>query len=116
MLSPYHPLQLALGFIVWAVWFSMIYGGLSVACAVAPAPPEQGAFTWINAALLVSTLLTTGLLLYWARICWRAARAGVDRDTPPQRLIVRLAAGVHLAAALATLSVGAVVIALPPCV
>ena len=116
MPSPYHPLQLALGLIVWAVWFSAIYGALSVACVLAPPPPAQGPFTWINATLLLCTLPVIALLLLWARQCWRAVEEGKGRDTPPRRLIVRVAAGVHLAGAIATLSVGLTLLVLPPCV
>lgn len=116
MLSPYHPMQLALGLIVWAVWFVVLYGGLSVACVLAPPPVEQGAYTWINGALLLGTLLVTALLLYWAYGCWKTARANIERDGASRRLIVRVAMGVHLAGALASFSVGAVVITLPPCV
>jgi hypothetical protein len=36
MLSITHPLQLVPGLIIWALWFIAIYGGLSVACALAP--------------------------------------------------------------------------------
>ncbi len=73
MIAPFHPLQLTLGLIVWSVWFVALYGGLSVACAVAPPAATLGALTWINGLLLLLTLATTALLAYWAHGCWRAA-------------------------------------------
>jgi len=114
MLSPYHPLQLALGLIVWAVWFSATYGALSIACVLAPSA-ASGPFTWINGILMLATLAVAGLLFLWAHRCWRAAREGEDHDSPSRRLIVRIAVGVNLAGAIATLSVGLMVLFLPPC-
>uniref|UniRef100_UPI0017EDA1FE hypothetical protein n=1 Tax=Methylibium sp. TaxID=2067992 RepID=UPI0017EDA1FE len=75
-----HPLQLVLGLTLWAVWFCVAYGGLSVACAVAPPPPERGAWTWVNGSLLLLTLATV-LLLAWA--AWRCTRAaGLQAGAP----------------------------------
>lgn len=116
ILSPYHPVQLALGLTVWIAWFGTIYGGLSLACVVAPPAPGQGPFTWINALLLLSTLIVTGLLLLWARNCWRAPGAGTEQERQPRVLIARVSGGLHLAAAIATLAVGLTVTALPACV
>lgn len=115
MLSPYHPLQLALGLAVWIVWFALMYGALAVACEVAPPPAEHGPFTWINVALLFSTLAVTGLLLYWAYDCWRAANAGDRRDKSSRRFIARLGMGINLIGAIATLSLGLMALLLPPC-
>ncbi len=100
-----HPLQLVLGLTVWAIWFVALYGGLSVACKLAPPPASAGALTWLNGALLLFTLATAALLGYWARLCWRA-----------QGFIARVGAGVHLASAVATLAMGLPALVLPPCV
>jgi hypothetical protein len=115
MLSPYHPLQLALGLTVWIVWFALMYGALAVACELAPPPAEHGPFTWINIALLFSTLAFTGLLLYWANACWRAAHADSGQISKTRRFIARLGAGVNLLGAIATLSLGLMALLLPPC-
>ncbi|MGR8978899.1 MAG: hypothetical protein ACU84H_02240 [Gammaproteobacteria bacterium] len=115
MLSPFHPLQLALGLAVWGAWFASIYGALSIACEVARPPAEHGPFTWINAALLLSTLAVTGLLLSWARNCWRAARNGIGRASPSHLFIARLGAGINLIGAIFTLSLGLMALLLPPC-
>lgn len=115
MLSPYHPLQLALGLAVWIVWFALMYGALTVACEMAPPPAEHGPFTWINLALLFSTLAITGLLLYWAYACWRAARADIGPVSASRLFIARLGAGIYLMGAIATFSLGLMALLLPPC-
>lgn len=113
MLSVTHPLQLVLGLIIWALWFVVIYGGLSVACAVAPPDVASGAYTWINGLILLLTLLTTGFLLILANVCRRVA---LRKGPGVIRFITGVAAGIYLASALATLVVGLPVVALPPCV
>ncbi len=115
MLSPYHPLQLALGLAVWIVWFTLMYGALAVACEMAPPSAEHGPFTWINVALLFSTLAITGLLLYWAYACWRAARADIGPVGESRLFIARLGAGINLMGAIATFSLGLMALLLPPC-
>lgn len=115
MLSPYHPLQLVLGLIVWITWFALIYGALAIACEIAPPPFEHGPFTWINAALLFNTLIITGLLLYWAQVCWRAARNSNKQDNASGQFIARLGAGINVVAAIATMSLGLITLPLPPC-
>ncbi len=115
MLSPYHPLQLALGLAVWIVWFALMYGALTVACEMAPPPTEHGPYTWINVALLSSTLAITGLLLYWANACWRAAREGIGPVSESHLFIARLGAGINLTGAIATFCLGLMVLLLPPC-
>ena len=72
-LAPHSPWQLAAGYTLWALWFVAAYGGLSVACAVAPPAAGRGPFTALNLALIVLTLGTVALLLGAAWRCWRAA-------------------------------------------
>lgn len=115
MLSPYHPLQLALGLAVWITWFALMYGALAIACEVAPPPVEHGSFTWINIALLSTTLVITGLLLYWANECWRATHTTNKLKYPSRRFIAKVATSLNLVAAIATLSLGLIVLILPPC-
>lgn len=110
MFAPTHPLQLALGLIIWSVWFVLIYSVLSVGCAFAMPDNALSPFNWLNALLLVLTLLTTALLAFFAWRCWRV-------PAPPgnHHFIARVAAGVYLVAAISTLAIGSPVLVLPPC-
>jgi hypothetical protein len=109
-----HPVQLALGFVIWSAWFVAAYGGLSVACGLAPPPEAQGARTWINAALGLLTLATAAVLLTLAWRCWRARRSTAPGQA--EHFVAPLAAALHAAAAGATLFVGLPATAIPPCV
>lgn len=112
--SPYHPLHIVLGLLIWSLWFVAIYAGLSVACSVAPPAPQQGAWNWLNAALGLSALATCGLLVALAVCSWRAGRC-MPRQSR-KRFIALLAAGTHAMAALATLFIALSILSLPPCV
>lgn len=133
MLSPFHPMQLALGFIIWSVYFVAIYAGLSIGCAFDPPPSSQGVINWLNGSLLILTLVVGCGLLWQARRCWRARD---DHPQPPREqevhapensarlgprlgqsrsLIVHVALGVNLIGGLATLAIGAPLLVLMPC-
>jgi hypothetical protein len=114
--SVYHPLQLALGLAIWITWFGVVYGGLSLVCVSAPPDASLGPFTWINGLLLVVTMLVALLLLYYGWQCWRAPGHGAEEARRARVLVARVAAGLHLVAALATLAVGIPLLVLPPCV
>lgn len=114
MLSPAHPMQLVLGPIVWSAYFVLLYGGLSVGCAVAPPDPSIGSRNAINGLLLVLTVATVVLLGYWSYRCWRAGAA--VRESEQSGFVPRVAAGAHLLAAVAVLAIGLPVVGLPPCV
>jgi hypothetical protein len=107
-----HPIHLVGGHIIWGIWFVAIYGGLSVACSVAPPEPERDMLTAINFVLGVSTLATTVLLLWLTWACvrtWR--RVSVRRE----RFFALLSAGNYLFSAGVVLFVGYPVVFLPPC-
>ncbi|MFO7647146.1 hypothetical protein [Halomonas sp. 3H] len=109
--APSHPAQLLLGLTLWSLWFVALYGGLSVACALAPPRPGQGAFTAINGGLALLTLATLALLAWLA---WRgldAARREADR----RRFIALTGAGLHLFSAAGVAFVGLPIVTLPPC-
>ncbi|MFY0990384.1 hypothetical protein [Halomonas sp. C05BenzN] len=106
-----HPLQLVLGLTIWSLWFVTVYGGLSVACAVAPPAPAQGAMTGLNGGLGLLTLATLGLLLWLAGWCLGAARRSSGRG----RFMAALAAGLHLFSAAGVAFVGLPLVTLPPC-
>lgn len=116
MLPPFHPLQLALGLILWSIYFVVLYSGLSLGCVYAAPPPAQGALTWLNLVLLLLTLITTSGLLWQAWRCWRWHRINRNRATAPHRFVSAVSTGIYLMAALATLAVGAPAVVLAPCV
>jgi type VI protein secretion system component VasK len=111
-----HPLHLVLGLTLWFVWFCVVYGGLSVACAVAPPLPEAGSLNPVNASLLVLTVLTTVLLAWAARRCWGHAQQ-FPAGSPPgrKRFVADVSAALYALAAVSTLVVGLPLLLLPPC-
>ncbi|QTF91437.1 hypothetical protein [Halomonas sp. BM-2019] len=110
-LAPSHPAQLVLGLTLWSLWFVAIYAGLSVACAVAPPAPGQGALTGINGGLALLTLPTLALLAWLA---WRGLVAGRE-SIGPARFVALVGAGLHLFSAVGVAFVGLPLVALPPC-
>lgn len=111
--SPGHPVQLILGLTIWSLWFVALYGGLSVACAVAPPSPGQGALSGLNLWLGLLSLVTLAALLWLARFCLAAVRRERSRAA---RFIAAVAAGLHLFSASGVAFVGLPLVALPPCV
>ena len=111
--SPYHPLHIPLGSLIWSLWFVAIYGGLSVACAVAPPAAQQGPWNWLNMLLGLSAVVTLILLGALARWSWRAGRR--MQQQPRERFVALLAAGTYVVAALATLFIALPILRLPPC-
>lgn len=109
----WHPLHLIIGLTVWAFWFTVLYGGLSVGCKVLPPDPAQGAVNWINIVLWLATLPVVGALAWAARYC---ARYTPDPTEPNRRFIARTSAGLYLLSAFATIVVAVPVWFLPPCV
>ncbi|MCL7945528.1 hypothetical protein [Marinobacter sp. ATCH36] len=115
--SPFHPLNLVLGLIIWALWFVLLYGGLSVGCAFAPPGAEAGAWTWINAVSLALALFVSGYLLVCAYGCWKASPPSHAVEVEPIKTFTsKTSAAVYLVSALASLALGLPGILLPPCV
>lgn len=108
-----HPIHLVGGLTLWGIWFVAIYGGLSVACTVAPPSPDRDALTGINVVLGVSTLGTAILLLWLTWACMKASRRTQVRR---ERFFALASAGIYLFSAGATLFVGYPVMFLPPCI
>ena len=114
--APGHVLHLVLGHALWLVWLTLAYGGLSVACEVAP-PQAAGPMNLLNGALLLLTLLVAALLAWGAWACWRApGRPNGPQEPPGSRFLPRLSAWLYGASALATLLTGLPLLAVPPCV
>lgn len=111
--SPYSPIHIPLGLVLWSIWFVALYGGLSVGCALAPPDPAQGQWTWLNALLALFSLFTMSALLGLTWLFQRAARD--ERAGQSARFVARLAAGVNLVGAIATVFVALPTLSLPPC-
>ena len=107
-----HPLHLAIGFIVWMAWFTLVYGGVSVACAAAPPATHDGPWTWVNASLLVLTLVVACVLAWAAWRCGRASRQGDEG----RRFFGWANTFGYAAASVSTAVVGLPLAFLPPCV
>lgn len=112
-----HAWHLVLGLTAWFAWFCATYGGLAVACAVAPPPPDAGVFTWLNAAvLLLAAVCTTGFGVGAVR-CARAARQeSTHAAALRRRFIARASAWLYAIAALSTALVALPAVLLAPCV
>lgn len=111
MTNPGHPMQLMWGLTLWAIWFVAVYGGLSIACEIAPAA-EDVTFSIINGGLIIFTLLTTVFLLWLMRRCWHAWQ----KATPPSRqFITAVSCCLYAASAVATIAIGLPILWLPAC-
>ncbi|GAB3389279.1 hypothetical protein [Azotobacter armeniacus] len=110
-MRPGHPLQLALGLIVWSLWLIAVYGGLSLGCVLARPGAGLGPATWLNGLLGGFSLLTAAWLFGCAWRLWRMQPPALAA----RRFVVRVGVWVYLLAALATLFVGLPILALPPC-
>ena len=108
--------HLVLGLTLWFAWFCATYGGLAVACAVAPPPPAQGAWTWINAAVLLLAGVCTAAFGLAARASARAARnASTQANGARPTFIARAATTLYATAALSTALVALPAVLLAPC-
>lgn len=108
-----HPLQLLLGPSVWLAWFTLVYAGVSVACAVAPPAPGEHAASWAHTGLFAVTVVVTAALGWVASRCARAARgAAAGRE----RFVAWSAAALHATSSVSTLVVGLPLVLMTPCV
>lgn len=106
-----HPGHFVGGLTLWGIWFITIYGGLSVACAVVPPDPGQGALTHINITLLLVSLLTAVLLAALAWGCFQVAKQHKGR----QHFNALVSAWLYVFSALAVIFIAAPMVGLPPC-
>lgn len=112
LLTLTHPIHLVSGLTLWALFFVVIYAGLSVACSVAPPDPERDMFTGINVGVGVVTLVTTALLGWLA---WASVTAGRRAALRRECYFAYVSAGMFLFSACGTLFVGLPIAMLPPC-
>lgn len=103
--------HLVVGLTLWFAWFCATYGGLAVACAVAPPSPALGAWTWLNVAVLLLAAVCTSAFGFAA---WASSRAmGKDER---QRFMGNAATGLYAIAALSTALVAMPAVVMTPCV
>lgn len=112
-LSPHHSIHLIIGLTVWSAWFVVLYGGLSVACQMAPPQPASEPLNWLNTLLAVSTLAVVAGLLW---VAWQLWRRHADNPEPLRRYICLTSVALYLISAFATLAVAMPVLFLPPCI
>lgn len=122
MLSPLHPLQLAFGLTLWAVWFVLVYSVIGVACGSL----GQRDHLPVNLGLVGFTVLVGGYLLWCAHRCRQHGRQLQARDQRdglqvvdgrpyPAVFMATMAFGVNLLAGLATLLGGVPFLLFAPC-
>lgn len=114
-----HPVHMFLGLTVWAVWFAAMYTVLSVGCAFATPSPQAGSATWINAALLAMTIITTVLLAWAGLCCYRVRqqqRKTMQQVSPQRQFSVSVSSILYGFSAASTLMVGLPVLVFHPCV
>ena len=102
--------HLVVGLTLWFAWFCATYGGLAVACAVAPPSPAEGAWTWLNLAVLLLAAACTGA---FAGAAWASSRAHGKGER--QRFLVRVATALYAIAALSTAMVALPAVVMAPC-
>lgn len=113
---PAHAWHLVLGLTLWFAWFCATYGGLAVACAVAPPPAALGPLNGLNAGVLLLAVLTTAAFVAGARASARVARRLPAGDANRERFVARAATALYITAAVSTVVVALPAVLLPPCV
>ena len=115
--APGHPAQLAMGLIIWSIWFIAMYAGLSVVCHLAPPAKQQSADSWLNIGLAAFSVTVILLLvaLAWRSGRYCAAQHQRQGRNGTYRFIGYVSTVLYLAAALATFAGGLPVLVLAPC-
>lgn len=106
-----HPVHLVLGLTIWAIYFVVVYGGMSVGCEITAVSNQQGPWTVVNAFVLLVTIAFTIPLVWLAWLCHQRTPA----EPTQARFMMRLAAVLYLLSAVATLLVGLPGAIYPPC-
>lgn len=106
-----HPMHLVLGLTLWAVFFVVVYGGMSIGCEISAARDSTTFLNPINAFVLLVTVLFTVLLAWLAWACHKATPEAPNQG----RFLARLAAVLYAVSAVSTLLVGLPGVIYPPC-
>jgi len=113
---PGHAWHLVLGLTLWFIWFCATYGGLAVACAVAPPPASLGPLNWLNASVLLLAAATTAAFTAAAWASARTARRLPSGSAAARRRFVASAAtALYIIAAVSTAVVALPALILAPC-
>jgi len=114
---PAHAWHLVLGLALWFLWFCATYGGLAVACAVAPPLPATGALNWLNASVLLLAAATTAAFGAgaWASVL-KARRLPAGSASARECFVARAAAALYTTAAVSTAVVALPALLMPPCI
>jgi len=111
-----HAWHLVLGLTLWFIWFCATYGGVAVACAVAPPSPALGPVNWLNATVLLLAATCTSAFGCAAWVSARATRrVPADAAGAGRRFIARSASALYAIAALSTALVALPAVLLTPC-
>ena len=114
LLSPYNPVQLTIGIAIWSLWFIVLDGGQSVACAQFPPDPASGPWNWLNLVLGLFALVTAAFLAWLTYVSVRASKK--DGLQEGERFVAFVAAGINAVSAISILVIAAPILNLPPCI
>lgn len=106
-----HPVHLILGLTIWAVFFVVVYGGMSVGCELSAARDSSTPFNVINGFVLAVTVVFTVPLAWLAWQCHKATPAAPHN----RRFLARMSTILYAVSALATFLVGLPGVIYPPC-
>ncbi|HLV77364.1 MAG TPA: hypothetical protein VKY53_05510 [Marinobacter sp.] len=100
------------GLVVWAVWFVVLYGGLSLTCELFPPEPGAGPRNWFNYLAAAGSVLLGACLFYLAR---RSARAQAQSSGENQSFVRGVSVLVFRMSGVAAIALALPVLVLPPC-
>ncbi|MDP1671922.1 MAG: hypothetical protein Q8L65_02260 [Burkholderiales bacterium] len=111
-----HAWHLILGLTLWFAWFCATYGGMAVACAVAPPLAALGPLNWLNATVLILATATTAAFATGAWASTRTARhLPAGSAVARSRFIARASAALYTTAAVSTAVIALPAVVLAPC-
>jgi hypothetical protein len=106
-----HPWHLVAGWVIWAVWFTLIYAGMSVACTVSGQTALGSTLNIINLSLMLVSLCVISYLCVCA---WQCKRKLQNADAEV-RFTFQIAFGVYISSALGTLAVSITLFIISAC-
>lgn len=105
------------GFVIWSLCFVVLYGVLSVGCRLGWQEPrlvwELGPLNFVLAGLWIAHLIPIAWLI---RREWRLWRASREAQVEAPEVMTLVSVMLQIAALVATVGIGFVVLTIPPCV